>query len=92
MDFFEKSSDDRAADRTLCHTDHLLSGRPGYDGRSMRIRGPAPVQHGLRFPAAAAGLQWKADPVLEPAAEAMEYSIGADDPVGHLDNITGYQT
>ena len=42
MYFYEKSSDDCAADRALCHTDHLLSGKPGYYGWIVRIRSPAP--------------------------------------------------
>ena len=39
---YEKSSDDCAVDRTLCHADHLLSGKPGYYDWIMRIRSPAP--------------------------------------------------
>ena len=47
--------------------------------------------YGVRISAAEAGIQGQADPVLESAAEAMEYSIGADDPAGHFGNITGWR-
>ena len=80
MCFNEKSTNDSVADRTLCHTDHLLSGEPGYYDWIMHIRSPASFQHGLRISAAEVGVQRKADPVLESAAEVMPYPIDSVDP------------
>ena len=83
--------DDFTADCTLCHTDHLLSGKPGYYDRIMRIRCPAPFQHGLCFSAAETGVQGQTDPVLESAAEAVQYPVDPADLCSYSGNDDGWR-
>ena len=91
MNFYEKSSNDCAANHALYHTDHLLSGKPGYYGWSMRIRSPAPFQHGLRISAAEAGVQGQTDPVLKSAAEAVQYPVDPADLCSYSGNDGGWR-
>ena len=91
MRFYEKCTNDCTTGRALCHTDHLLSGKSGYYDWIVRIRSTAPFQHGLCFPAAETVIQWKATPILESAAETMQYPVDPADLCIYSGNDDGWR-